>query len=124
MIRRPPRSTRTDTLFPYTTLFRSLRRARHPPVLQAQQLLLLRQAAQLLRLPQGQERLHPQHQGEHRCAVNGGVWSVCGTVIDSAWALCALGCYLVRRTKTSGGSSATRNSKRRSEERRVGKECG
>src|SRR3546814_21029583 len=35
MIRRPPRSTRTDTLFPYTTLFRSDRdasaraRARH-----------------------------------------------------------------------------------------------
>src|SRR3546814_9638236 len=27
MIRRPPRSTRTDTLFPYTTLFRSSRRA-------------------------------------------------------------------------------------------------
>src|SRR3546814_11800220 len=27
MIRRPPRSTRTDTLFPYTTLFRS--RERH-----------------------------------------------------------------------------------------------
>src|SRR3546814_9995341 len=28
MIRRPPRSTRTDTLFPYTTLFRS---TRYPP---------------------------------------------------------------------------------------------
>src|SRR3546814_18324142 len=28
MIRRPPRSTRTDTLFPYTTLFRSRRKAR------------------------------------------------------------------------------------------------
>src|SRR3546814_16585578 len=27
MIRRPPRSTRTDTLFPYTTLFRSVRTA-------------------------------------------------------------------------------------------------
>src|SRR3546814_1282383 len=27
MIRRPPRSTRTDTLFPYTTLFRSHRDA-------------------------------------------------------------------------------------------------
>src|SRR3546814_17389862 len=27
MIRRPPRSTRTDTLFPYTTLFRSHQRA-------------------------------------------------------------------------------------------------
>src|SRR3546814_14796431 len=29
MIRRPPRSTRTDTLFPYTTLFRSP--PRRPP---------------------------------------------------------------------------------------------
>src|SRR3546814_3022832 len=28
MIRRPPRSTRTDTLFPYTTLFRSVDLAR------------------------------------------------------------------------------------------------
>src|SRR3546814_11384191 len=28
MIRRPPRSTRTDTLFPYTTLFRSAGRTR------------------------------------------------------------------------------------------------
>src|SRR3546814_2854725 len=27
MIRRPPRSTRTDTLFPYTTLFRSFDKA-------------------------------------------------------------------------------------------------
>src|SRR3546814_16575942 len=27
MIRRPPRSTRTDTLFPYTTLFRSIDQA-------------------------------------------------------------------------------------------------
>src|SRR3546814_13321405 len=45
MIRRPPRSTRTDTLFPYTTLFRSKASARsrfyshqpdmHPPQLQA-----------------------------------------------------------------------------------------
>src|SRR3546814_13987133 len=38
MIRRPPRSTRTDTLFPYTTLFRSDQRRQevfvplsHPP---------------------------------------------------------------------------------------------
>src|SRR3546814_7668820 len=30
MIRRPPRSTRTDTLFPYTTLFRSPRSSRAP----------------------------------------------------------------------------------------------
>src|SRR3546814_6359173 len=31
MIRRPPRSTRTDTLFPYTTLFRSLVHAVRQP---------------------------------------------------------------------------------------------
>src|SRR3546814_11926168 len=41
MIRRPPRSTRTDTLFPYTTLFRShrpkfpIRSANLPPSVQA-----------------------------------------------------------------------------------------
>src|SRR3546814_2681636 len=44
MIRRPPRSTRTDTLFPYTTLFRSIddlptkadeRRRRHATVPEA-----------------------------------------------------------------------------------------
>src|SRR3546814_21095062 len=52
MIRRPPRSTRTDTLFPYTTLFRSVQvadrrivdlleipaRHRQRPELRAQQL--------------------------------------------------------------------------------------
>src|SRR3546814_5272224 len=32
MIRRPPRSTRTDTLFPYTTLFRSALDAEKCPV--------------------------------------------------------------------------------------------
>src|SRR3546814_15800262 len=31
MIRRPPRSTRTDTLFPYTTLFRSVSLLRLAP---------------------------------------------------------------------------------------------
>src|SRR3546814_11105573 len=34
MIRRPPESTRTDTLFPYTTLFRSPNR--NPQLMQAQ----------------------------------------------------------------------------------------
>src|SRR3546814_17475723 len=36
MIRRPPRSTRTDTLFPYTTLFRSQGRAEIPQPGQSQ----------------------------------------------------------------------------------------
>src|SRR3546814_11599713 len=59
MIRRPPRSTRTDTLFPYTTLFRSsfnqgncLRRAFHdtrdgadlPPVIESLELKFRRLA--------------------------------------------------------------------------------
>src|SRR3546814_6638489 len=35
MIRRPPRSTRTDTLFPYTTLFRSAESENHPRFPQA-----------------------------------------------------------------------------------------
>src|SRR3546814_11558343 len=40
MIRRPPRSTRTDTLFPYTTLFRSLKQAPpSPPALIQQHLI-------------------------------------------------------------------------------------
>src|SRR3546814_16306719 len=39
MIRRPPRSTRTDTLFPYTTLFRSLTELSKLPV--KQRLLVL-----------------------------------------------------------------------------------
>src|SRR3546814_7642781 len=33
MIRRPPRSTRTDTLFPYTTLFRSHRNSNRREIL-------------------------------------------------------------------------------------------
>src|SRR3546814_14503667 len=40
MIRRPPRSTRTDTLFPYTTLFRSMHTSTHsawPPLQHADQ---------------------------------------------------------------------------------------
>src|SRR3546814_1262759 len=39
MIRRPPRSTRTDTLFPYTTLFRSS--GVRPLVLDGQELTLI-----------------------------------------------------------------------------------
>src|SRR3546814_5977868 len=34
MIRRPPRSTRTDTLFPYTTLFRSRNLQSQPDLLE------------------------------------------------------------------------------------------
>src|SRR3546814_18824801 len=50
MIRRPPRSTRTDTLFPYTTLFRSIQAA------QARIAIVARmQRAQNVRLAERQE---------------------------------------------------------------------
>src|SRR3546814_4428288 len=39
MIRRPPRSTRTDTLFPYTTLFRSACRGDDPASRRGMQVL-------------------------------------------------------------------------------------
>src|SRR3546814_3860973 len=47
MIRRPPRSTRTDTLFPYTTLFRSIHFEQQPP-----------------RVVVANQALHPKEGGE------------------------------------------------------------
>src|SRR3546814_18084323 len=44
MIRRPPRSTRTDTLFPYTTLFRSRRHEQNLSTAVAQDVADLRLA--------------------------------------------------------------------------------
>src|SRR3546814_9472478 len=45
MIRRPPRSTRTDTLFPYTTLFRSF-----PPLRRQQGYILSRHSPPAFRV--------------------------------------------------------------------------
>src|SRR3546814_7733581 len=59
MIRRPPRSTRTDTLFPYTTLFRSPKGvAPHDDILAPVELFVHREEAR----PQGlwQARLDPR----------------------------------------------------------------
>src|SRR3546814_12164291 len=99
MIRRPPRSTRTDTLFPYTTLFRSDRllvdtltaasnaqRGKAPETR-----LLFRVVFRLLAAKVLQDRHHPYAQG----------WDAA----DLASILRAIESYY------------------RSEERRVGKEC-
>src|SRR3546814_19443223 len=51
MIRRPPRSTRTDTLFPYTTLFRSDRARRQ------------RDDLRPYRIPEGRQGLSHLHDG-------------------------------------------------------------
>src|SRR3546814_16860854 len=71
MIRRPPRSTRTDTLFPYTTLFRSFRRV--SGVGRLQQTLQVQDPGAGLRLPGGHglpfEGPHARrHRGDHRLA--------------------------------------------------------
>src|SRR3546814_1363388 len=73
MIRRPPRSTLTDTLFPYTTLFRSA----HPP--EARERAVVggrRRRRAILRIERGEQdalaprRLHrAQPIGDRRVAV-------------------------------------------------------
>src|SRR3546814_3550653 len=55
MIRRPPRSTRTDTLFPYTTLFRSAGRAVCLPERFENHLLLVRRNTDA-RIPDGESQ--------------------------------------------------------------------
>src|SRR3546814_7675834 len=55
MIRRPPRSTRTDTLFPYTTLFRSVVAVEEYPIIDLSHLMPVAQG--LARLP-ADERIH------------------------------------------------------------------
>src|SRR3546814_14318666 len=69
MIRRPPRATRTDTLFPYTTLFRSSR-------------LLLHKSVPLLKAalrPLADYALPPRCTG-------------CGEIVDADHAFC-LACW-------------------------------
>src|SRR3546814_3360616 len=56
MIRRPPRSTRTDTLFPYTTLFRSLRRS-GKIALTGRQMQILVKSSMIMEVEAHNERL-------------------------------------------------------------------
>src|SRR3546814_4449704 len=57
MIRRQPRSTRTDTLFPYTTLFRSIRRVLAVRHLHVRDLLARRAVLVHVAHERGRERL-------------------------------------------------------------------
>src|SRR3546814_5730187 len=95
MIRRPPRSTRTDTLFPYTTLFRSI--GDHP--VPGEQ--LRRQAAEVadadrvgehvavvvgLRLFVEEPGRNLDFEGVVRCFVHGDSVKACGECMDYACA--------------------------------------
>src|SRR3546814_17865079 len=58
MIRRPPRSTRTDTLFPYTTLFRSVAHVAVVPGEEAQPVATDRTAGVMVEVGQPVCRTH------------------------------------------------------------------
>src|SRR3546814_4650194 len=78
MIRQPPRSTRTDTLFPYTTLFRSAR-GHHAAEILGPRSLDRRRAAELVEqmaesVDVGEARQVPERQrlvGEQRAGQQG-----------------------------------------------------
>src|SRR3546814_8490533 len=76
MVRRPPRTTRTDTLCPYTTLFRSMRAGGE---FRAE----LRSMAHRLAQPQGRvyNRRCDAEFGDGRCRVNLAAWTGTGTNI-------------------------------------------
>src|SRR3546814_16219795 len=105
-IRRPPRSTRTDTLFPYTTLFRSRCRRRR----RRRRTLGDTHAA----------RFHPcaEFVGRHALAVLAHVEAP-GRVVELGFGLVGGRVVGVDRAGRGGCIGAVL----RSEERRVGKEC-
>src|SRR3546814_6524852 len=68
MIRRPPRSTRTDTLFPYTTLFRSIVDDEGDFMIGAGALQRLGEPRRLVLI----DTLYPELEGGDGAAVKGG----------------------------------------------------
>src|SRR3546814_16098343 len=115
MIRRPPRSTRTDTLFPYTTLFRSA-------------VALGRGAPETVRVRDG-GRGEPHLPPPPRTRSPAPQFpSLCGDGAEGAdlWRLGKRhdrGAYAGPLYDRAGADLATdRRSRNRSEERRVGKE--
>src|SRR3546814_15453044 len=111
MIRRPPRSTRTDTLFPYTTLFRSPHRWVEPGMISPR------------RPPGPAERLGQlfgcRAGGRIDDAGAGGVADQIGDLLRRP-GLGADRIADVGAIELGDDQSGVRN---RSEERRVGKEC-
>src|SRR3546814_15172003 len=135
MIRRPPRSTRTDTLFPYTTLFRSafcVQRRNQCLADAKRQYGLFRLESRVLpecfrRRPhrllvawrEGPERMLDAiaKLGQH------GVWHVERVLRDEINAD-ALGTDQSHHALHRSDECLWRAVEQRSEERRVGKECG
>src|SRR3546814_1165571 len=66
MIRRPPRSNRTDTLFPYTTLFRSPRRPKKPCATPASDAAVVKGGSAEGRVTGRASRCGPRRYGRRR----------------------------------------------------------
>src|SRR3546814_11007207 len=77
MIRRPPRSTRTDTLFPYTTLFRSWGAASSFPE--------TRPPAKPLVLHQASPISHPKSKASFLCTWQEGLPTWNSSIINRNW---------------------------------------
>src|SRR3546814_17430890 len=99
MIRRPPRSTRTDTLFPYTTLFRSA------------------ETANVRAAQRGRELAGEATQRKH---ANLGAVERCHGKIEECELAAAIGIFAEWILHCPAHD---RVAQQRSEERRVGKEC-
>src|SRR3546814_11646483 len=114
MIRRPPRSTLSDTLFPYTTLFRS--------VVEQGLAILRRDRAPLLQRREIDDRV------DHHLVVAAALGSR-GDVVEVRREIALAGAHLtldlIRHDRRgSGHGRPLQPGTGRSEERRVGNECG
>src|SRR3546814_15042756 len=114
IIRRPPRSTRTDTLLPYTTLFRSSRR-RSTGLCHCCRIVTGRG----LRWRDDRECAKPLGSGGSCASRSPEAVSRSCAVARTAGHCFGAGPHCAGRRRTGAG-----HHRERSEERRVGKECG
>src|SRR3546814_17881422 len=114
MIRRPPRSTRTDTLFPYTTLFRSKRTNRKEFFLHGSRAPFKQQGSFSALGAMAQGVIH-QHNGKQRFGNRRRAYAYAGIVpaqslhgagcagaLDRATVIATAGCGLVGREDKGG----------------------
>src|SRR3546814_11466409 len=124
MIRRPPRSTRTDTLFPFTTLFRS--------VIEYFFSLILADLEAASSVPKA--RIVADATSEGLAALRDVTKGLGGASVDAVgaaavdylrlFALVSIGWMWTRLATVAAAEQYPLHSAKRSDERRVWKECG
>src|SRR3546814_19744229 len=117
MIRRPPRSTRTDTLLPYTTLFRSIHSIRQCHRCRVERLLAIATGAGQFQVQRIGEQFAPIVQYPRRRVV-----TTTGEMVPDQ-TLAPGNDYQPAAIIVQPGRLDTHQIAARSEERRVGKEC-